>query len=320
MALNKITDNLNIIQALDDEPNDVGGLTAQELKAKFDEAGNTIKTRVNALVDQLGSANAAADIGFNATAGVDENNVQDAIENVQAQLVAVTQGAVTDGSITTAKLAAKAVTTAKIDDLAVTDEKLAAASVTSDKLGNGVVVSNKIAPSAVTTGKINDGAVTENKIGSAAVSTDKIKNDAVTSDKIADNAVQGEHVAKNTLRTDVSSDYAMSTVEYNNASTATLTLKMHYIRAIGIMFFEGYVKFKPVSAGTATFVYEFDHYAPDLDNGGTAFGTEVNSGASFGHDNNDNPILNISKTNIASASVGNNVYAFVSGWYFCEGA
>lgn len=39
--------DLNIIQALDDEPNDVGGLTSAELKAKFDEAGNTIKTYIN---------------------------------------------------------------------------------------------------------------------------------------------------------------------------------------------------------------------------------------------------------------------------------
>ena len=39
--------DLNIIQKLDDEPNDVGGLTADELKAKFDEAGNIIKNFIN---------------------------------------------------------------------------------------------------------------------------------------------------------------------------------------------------------------------------------------------------------------------------------
>lgn len=40
-------DNLNIIQALTDEPNDMDGLTAAELKAKFDEAGNLIKNYLN---------------------------------------------------------------------------------------------------------------------------------------------------------------------------------------------------------------------------------------------------------------------------------
>ena len=47
MAFTQLSDDRNIIQALDDEPNDVGGLSAQELKAKFDEAGNTIKTYLN---------------------------------------------------------------------------------------------------------------------------------------------------------------------------------------------------------------------------------------------------------------------------------
>ena len=35
------------LKKLDDEPNDVGGLTSAQLKTKFDEAGNTIKTYIN---------------------------------------------------------------------------------------------------------------------------------------------------------------------------------------------------------------------------------------------------------------------------------
>jgi hypothetical protein len=38
IELTRLTDDLNVIQKLDDEPNDVGGLSAAELKAKFDEA------------------------------------------------------------------------------------------------------------------------------------------------------------------------------------------------------------------------------------------------------------------------------------------
>lgn len=38
---------MGIISALDDEPNDVGGLTAAELKAKFDEAGVSIQKYIN---------------------------------------------------------------------------------------------------------------------------------------------------------------------------------------------------------------------------------------------------------------------------------
>lgn len=47
LAALTMTQDLNIIQALDDEPNDVGGLTAAELKAKFDEAGLTIQRYLN---------------------------------------------------------------------------------------------------------------------------------------------------------------------------------------------------------------------------------------------------------------------------------
>lgn len=56
MSITKLTDDLDIIQALDDLPNDTGTppLSAAELKAKFDEAGNTIKTYINdTLTDEV---------------------------------------------------------------------------------------------------------------------------------------------------------------------------------------------------------------------------------------------------------------------------
>lgn len=43
MALTQLTDNLNIHQSLPDQP----ALTATELKQKFDEAANKIKTYIN---------------------------------------------------------------------------------------------------------------------------------------------------------------------------------------------------------------------------------------------------------------------------------
>lgn len=47
MALTTFDYDMKIIQKLDDEPNDVGGLTASQLKAKFDEGGEQIKKFLN---------------------------------------------------------------------------------------------------------------------------------------------------------------------------------------------------------------------------------------------------------------------------------
>lgn len=61
MALSKLTKDMAIIRKLDDEPNDVGGLTAAELKAKFDEAGEAIKEFLNeTLLPELSADGAAA--------------------------------------------------------------------------------------------------------------------------------------------------------------------------------------------------------------------------------------------------------------------
>jgi hypothetical protein len=47
LAINKLNTDLNFIQKLDDEPNDVGGLSSDQLKAEFDKAGNAVKSYIN---------------------------------------------------------------------------------------------------------------------------------------------------------------------------------------------------------------------------------------------------------------------------------
>lgn len=54
MAIEKFNKNMAIIAALDDEPNDVGGMTSAELKNKFDEGGKALQTYMNeALIPAL---------------------------------------------------------------------------------------------------------------------------------------------------------------------------------------------------------------------------------------------------------------------------
>jgi hypothetical protein len=67
MSISELTNDLSIIASLDDEPNDEGGLTAAELKAKFDEGGITIKTYINdtlipGIEDEINTKVAAAEL------------------------------------------------------------------------------------------------------------------------------------------------------------------------------------------------------------------------------------------------------------------
>ena len=62
MALAKFEKDMAIISALDDEPNDVGGLSAAELKAKFDEGGQALKQFLNeTLTPQIDAEKAGKD-------------------------------------------------------------------------------------------------------------------------------------------------------------------------------------------------------------------------------------------------------------------
>ena len=59
MAMTKFNKDMEIISALDDEPNDVGGLTAAQLKAKFDEGGVALKDYLNNTLTREMDANLA---------------------------------------------------------------------------------------------------------------------------------------------------------------------------------------------------------------------------------------------------------------------
>ena len=169
MALPTCNEDMNIISKLDDEPNDVGGLSAASLKAKFDLAGNLLKKALNDLVAALGNNAAAKNIGFAPTTAVNKTNVQDAIENVQSQIADVSQSGIADASVTAAKIADGAVGTAALADAAVTYDKIKDKAVGSAKLADNAVSANKIASNAVQERQIFDGSVTEDKIGYGAL-------------------------------------------------------------------------------------------------------------------------------------------------------
>lgn len=231
MALTRLTDDLDIISVLDNEPNDVGGLSADEFKAEFDKAGNIIKKYINeVLLAELASAIGAENIGITKVDGLTGiGTVQAALAKIEKQMADMTQGAVADASISTEKLSDLAVTTAKLAAACVTAAKIAAGAVGTEALSDLAVTAAKLAAACVETAKIADKAVTarciddkavgtaqlgdkcvgdeqiddlaviERCIAAGAVGTAKIKNTAVTGDKIADGAVTTVYTATLTV-------------------------------------------------------------------------------------------------------------------------
>ncbi len=83
MALTRFTKDMAVVQKLDDEPNDVGGLTAAQLKAKFDEGGEALKEYLNGtLLPELQGGAAAASLG--ATLRDTAMTVQQALDTLEA--------------------------------------------------------------------------------------------------------------------------------------------------------------------------------------------------------------------------------------------
>lgn len=113
MNIPDMTTDLNIIAALGDRPNTDNNLTAAQLKAKFDEAGNAIKTYINGtLVDTINSG------------------CQDKIDGVNTlngayiTPTSIPGSALANGAVNTTQIYSGAVTTGKIDGGAVTYAKL----------------------------------------------------------------------------------------------------------------------------------------------------------------------------------------------------
>lgn len=176
MAFTKVTKDMSIIGALADKPNDVGGLTAAQLKAKFDEAGEALKLYLNnTLTAELEAAGGAGNIGIQAIAGIAATTVQGALEALRQAIEDATAGVLLDGSVTTAKLGTGAVTTDKLADNAVT----------AVKIKDGEVGENELAGFSVSTNKLQNGAVTADKLGAASVTAGKLASNSVGTGNLA---------------------------------------------------------------------------------------------------------------------------------------
>lgn len=213
-----------------------------DMQLLFNEIRDYINATLSGVVSTIGDTLTALQgkagagrIGFTKTAAIDRENVQDAIECVQAQLVNVSQGGIADGAVTSEKVATGAIGTAAIADAAVTCDKIKDKAVGSEKLANNAVSERKIATNAVHERQIFDGSVTEDKIGYGAVTANKISDGAVTQSKLAPNAVTNEKIGDKalaeTLTVTASTDVAESAVTVQSC-------KFVYVKSLGVVLFQ----------------------------------------------------------------------------------
>lgn len=104
MAIPRLTEDVAVIQKLSDLPNSADGLTADQLKAKFDESPGIIKKFLN---EKLIPSILAKNIPFEPTDAISAEDIQSAIIQVQEQIRDAASGTIVNGSVTKEKLAAE---------------------------------------------------------------------------------------------------------------------------------------------------------------------------------------------------------------------
>lgn len=112
MSFQRMTADVDNISRLKDRPSeDPGGISSEQLKAKFDEAPLALQSFINSLIDALNSQTAAANIG--AKRGEASSTVQIVLDSHDSRITSLENAEYTipDGAVTAAKIAANAVST-----------------------------------------------------------------------------------------------------------------------------------------------------------------------------------------------------------------
>lgn len=235
MAFTIPDDVLGTVSKLSNYPNRIERLKAAALKAQFDADAKTVMGALKRLIQELGLATAARNVGFEKTTAVNADNVQDAIENVQRQIAGVSQSGIADASVTAEKIADGAVGTAAIADDAITAEKLSKGAVNTNAIEMDAVDAYRLKDAAVTEKKLANEAVTESKIGYYAVTEQKIASEAVTQSKLAPNAVTNEKVGDKAL---VESLPVTASSDVAESAVVVQTCKFMYAKALGVVLFQ----------------------------------------------------------------------------------
>ena len=183
MSLPLLDKDLKYISKLDTYPNDVGGMSAEELKAAFDAAGLDIQNYINKLlIPQLESDIEAAAKGISSGGGINGTTLTD--NSISSDKIISLDGEKIDnGSLGTEKHKKGSITRELLSEDAKT--------VHTEDFPNKTVPGRALEDDAVSTAKIENEAVTEKKIAPKAVTEEKIADDAVSKYTSAELAVDG---------------------------------------------------------------------------------------------------------------------------------
>ncbi len=143
MALTRFSGDADVISQLSNQPNDNDGLSAAQLKAKFDQFGSTFKTYVNnVLIPELESAiNAAAagisSSGFSGALLYDNSIAAEKLISTSG-IEAVTTPVIRDGAVTFNKLGTDAKNTINGKQDELTFDSTPTASSTNPVTSDGI--------------------------------------------------------------------------------------------------------------------------------------------------------------------------------------
>lgn len=215
MGFTRFEDNVSVHQGLSDEPNIDDGLTAEELKKKFDEPAEKLKKVFNDLTNELENNTSAKKLGAQKLNNADnsDENIQAKLESLQSQITTINNtniatSKIEDGAIITSKIANANVTTDKIADSSVTTNKINNGSVTGEKIDENVKKASNITATALNEQDTSEGnvqaklskiyqdliAMTQGSVADNSIVSSKIVNKNVTTEKLADKCVTKEKV------------------------------------------------------------------------------------------------------------------------------
>ena len=104
MAIERFTGNVKVHENLPDQPNDIDGYSAEQMKELFDRPGVLIKQWLN---EVLLPGLKASNLAFSPVSGINAQTIQEAIENVQRQAAEAVSGSIPEASISREKLTAE---------------------------------------------------------------------------------------------------------------------------------------------------------------------------------------------------------------------